>query len=183
MMSKSYDEILEIFSSGVSEEYLGEDVKLVEHMLQCGDLAKESGAPDYLIVAALLHDIGHLLVDDAAGSHDSGVDAHHEVVGAEWIEARFPSTVSEPVRLHVAAKRYLVTTNADYQSKLSHASVQTLYMQGGPLSQEEVVDFISREGAEDAVRVRLWDDAAKIRDKQTSEIKDFKEYIDALAFE
>ncbi|MEJ0014211.1 MAG: HD domain-containing protein [Actinomycetota bacterium] len=180
-MSKTYEEIETIFSSGVSEEYLGEDVKLVEHMLQCADLAREAGAPDHLIVASLLHDIGHLLVDDAPGAHDSGVDAHHDEVGARWIEARFPSLVSEPVRLHVAAKRYLVTTNADYLSKLSHASVQTLYMQGGPLNQEEVVDFISRTGAEDAVRVRLWDDLAKIRDKKTSSLSDFREAIDALA--
>ena len=180
IMSKAYKEIENIFTSGVSEEYLGEDVKLVEHMLQCGDLAREAGAPDYLVVASLLHDIGHLLVDDAPGAHDSGVDAHHDVVGAGWIEERFPSTVSEPVRLHVAAKRYLVTTNTDYLSKLSHASVQTLYMQGGPLTQEEVVDFISREGAEDAVRVRLWDDQAKIRDKKTSSLADFRAAIDAV---
>jgi len=106
---------------------------------------------------------------------------HHDAVGARWIEERFPATVSEPVRLHVAAKRYLVTTNHDYLSKLSHASVQTLYMQGGPLSQEEVIDFISREGAEDAVRVRLWDDLAKVRDKSTSSLKDFEPLITALA--
>ena len=182
-MSKVYQEIETIFTTGIAEEYLGEDVKLVEHMLQCGDLAREAGAPDYLVVASLLHDIGHLLVDDAQGAQDSGIDMHHDVVGAQWIEARFPATVSEPVRLHVAAKRYLVTTNHDYLSKLSHASVQTLYMQGGPLNQEEVIDFISREGAEDAVRVRLWDDLAKIRDKQTSSLADFKSAIDSLAID
>ncbi len=80
----------------------------------------------------------------------------------------------------MAAKRYLVTTNVDYLSKLSHASVQTLYMQGGPLTQEEVVDFISREGAEDAVRVRFWDDLAKIRDKKTSSLADFRAAIEAV---
>jgi gamma-butyrobetaine dioxygenase len=180
-MSKVFLEIEEIFAASVGEEYLGEDVKLVEHMLQCADIAQSVAAPDYLIVAALLHDIGHLLVDDAAGAHDSGVDRHHDAVGAKWLEARFPATVSEPVRLHVAAKRYLVTTNHDYLSKLSHASVQTLYMQGGPLNQDEVIEFISREGAEDAVRVRLWDDLAKVRDRPTSELKDFKAAIDALA--
>jgi len=182
-MSKVYREIETIFTTGIAEQYLGEDVKLVEHMLQCGDLAREAGAPDYLIVASLLHDIGHLLVDDALGAQDSGIDMHHDVVGAKWIEDRFPATVSEPVRLHVAAKRYLVTTTHDYLSKLSHASVQTLYMQGGPLNQEEVIDFISREGAEDAVRVRLWDDLAKVRDKRTSSLADFKSAIDSLAID
>ena len=180
-MSKVFAEIEEIFNAKLAEEYLGEDVKLVEHMLQCADLAKSVAAPDYLIVAALLHDIGHLLVDDAEGAHHEGVDLHHDLVGAKWLEARFPATVSEPVRLHVAAKRYLVTTNHDYLAKLSHASVQTLYMQGGPLNQEEVIEFISREGAEDAVRVRLWDDLAKVRDKPTSALEDFKEAIDSVA--
>ena len=180
-MSQVFQEIEKIFTTGISEEYVGEDVKLVEHMLQCGDLAKEAGAPDYLVVASLLHDIGHLLVDDAVGAQDSGIDMHHDAVGARWLEERFPSTVSEPVRLHVAAKRYLVTTNHDYLSKLSHASVQTLYMQGGPLNQDEVIEFISREGAEDAVRVRLWDDLAKVRDKPTSTLLEFKSLIDSLA--
>ena len=180
-MSQVFQEIEKIFTTGISEEYLGEDVKLVEHMLQCGDLAKEAGAPDYLVVASLLHDIGHLLVDDAVGAQNSGIDMHHDAVGARWLEERFPSTVSEPVRLHVAAKRYLVTTNHDYLSKLSHASVQTLYMQGGPLNQDEVIEFISREGAEDAVRVRLWDDLAKVRDKPTSTLLEFKSLFDSLA--
>ena len=178
-MSKVFQEIENIFNARVGEEYLGEDVKLVEHMLQCADLAKSVQAPDYLVVAALLHDIGHLLVDDAPGAHSQNRDMRHDIVGADWIEERFPSSVSEPVRLHVLAKRYLVTTNHDYLSKLSHASVQTLYMQGGPLDQEEVVEFISKEGAEDAVRVRLWDDQAKVRDKRTSTLRDFKEAIES----
>ncbi len=180
-MSKVYAEIEEIFTTRIGEEYLGEDVKLVEHMLQCGDLARAAGAPDYLVVASLLHDIGHLLVDDAPGAQDAGIDLHHDVIGAKWLETRFPAQVSEPVRLHVAAKRYLVTTNHDYLSKLSHASVQTLYMQGGPLNQDEVIEFISHESAEDAVHVRLWDDLAKVRDKPTSALKDFKALIDQLA--
>lgn len=180
-MSKTFDEIEKLFAARIGDEYLGEDVKLVEHMLQCADLALSVSAPDYLVAAALLHDIGHLLVEDPEGGHESRVDRHHDVVGAKWLEERFPATVSEPVRLHVAAKRYLVTTNHDYLSKLSHASVQTLYMQGGPLNQEEVIEFISREGAEDAVRVRLWDDLAKVRDKPTSTLHDFKEIIDSLA--
>jgi len=180
-MSKVYREIEKIFSTGIAEEYLGEDVKLVEHMLQCGDLARSAGAPPYLVIASLLHDIGHLLVENPPASQESGIDLHHDVVGAWWLEARFPAEVSEPVRLHVAAKRYLVTTQHDYLSKLSHASVQTLYMQGGPLNQDEVIEFISREGAEDAVHVRLWDDLAKVRDKPTSSLKEFEELIDLLA--
>lgn len=180
-MSQVFDEITKIFTTGVAQEYLGEDVKIVEHMLQCGDLAREAGAPDYLVLASLLHDIGHLLVDDPMGGHDSGIDMHHDEVGARWIEERFPATISEPVRLHVAAKRYLVTTNFGYLSKLSPASVHTLYQQGGAFNQDEVVDFISLEGAEDAVRVRLWDDQAKVRGKQTSSLADFRVAILSLS--
>ena len=180
-INKVYEEIYEIFNAGGAHEYLGEDVKLVEHMLQCADLAREAGAADYLVVAALLHDIGHLLVEDPQSAQDSKIDMHHEAVGARWVEARFPGSVSEPIRLHVAAKRYLVTTNRDYVAKLSPASVQTLNMQGGPFSQEELIEFTSSIGAEDAVRIRLWDDLAKVRDKQTSTIFDFEAVINALA--
>ena len=89
-MSKTFNEIAELFSAGIGDEYLGEDVKLVEHMLQCGDLAKSVSAPDYLVVAALLHDIGHLLVEDAVGGHDGGVDKHHDLVKAFTCERANP---------------------------------------------------------------------------------------------
>jgi len=176
-----YSEIEELFTSGVSEEYLGEDVKLVEHMLQCADHARASGAPSELVIAALLHDIGHLLVDDAAAAHIAGEDAHHDEIGAQWIEARFPESVSEPVRLHVDAKRYLVSTDPLYMAKLSEASIHTLRLQGGLMDQDQIKDFFTLPGAKAAIQVRLWDDVAKIRDKATSTLDSFRIEIENLA--
>ena len=175
-----YEEIAELFSTGISEEYLGEDVKLVEHMLQCADLARESGASDALVVAALLHDIGHLLVTDAVEAHETGRDAHHDEVGAAWVAARFPKSVSEPVRLHVAAKRYLVSTDPSYLELLSEASIHTLAMQGGVMTPEECEEFLAIPGAREGVQLRLWDDIGKIRNKPTSELSSFEVAISGL---
>lgn len=179
----TYDEIVEIYTSGASEEYLGEDVKLVEHMLQCADLAKQSGASNELVLAALLHDIGHLLITDATEAHSSGIDAHHDEIGAQWVEERFPDSVSMPILLHVDAKKYLVATDSDYYEKLSQASKDTLKMQGGPLTLEEAAEFFALDGAKEAIQVRLWDDQAKVRDKPTSTIEEFREIIEALALD
>jgi len=181
MALSTYQEIEELFTTGISEEYLGEDVKLVEHMLQCADLARESGASDELIVAALLHDIGHLLVDDAVTSHNEGHDAHHDIVGAQWVAERFPESISEPVRLHVAAKRYLVSIDPAYRAKLSEASIHTLRLQGGLMDQDQIKDFFTLPGAKAAIQVRLWDDVAKIRDKATSTLDSFRIEIENLA--
>jgi len=177
MSADIYQELEKIFTTGISEEYLGEDVKLVEHMLQCGDLAREAGASDELVVAALLHDIGHLLVDDAVEAHDEGRDAHHDDVGAAWVAERFPATVSEPVRLHVAAKRYLVSTDPSYRSLLSEASIHTLNLQGGEMNEAECEEFLAIPGAREGIQLRIWDDLGKIRDKKTSSLADFRDVI------
>lgn len=177
MALTTYQEIEELFTTGISEEYLGEDVKLVEHMLQCADLAREAGASDELIVAALLHDIGHLLVDDAVTAHNEGHDAHHDEVGAAWVAARFPASISEPVRLHVAAKRYLVSTDPSYRAKLSEASIHTLNLQGGEMTPAECEEFLAIPGAKEGISLRIWDDLGKVRDKSTSSLADFKAVI------
>jgi phosphonate degradation associated HDIG domain protein len=177
----TFDQIAEIFSSGSSEEYLGEDVKLVEHMLQCADLAQADQASDHLVLAALLHDIGHLLIPEASQAHFSGVDAHHDEVGSQWVEEHFPESVSLPILLHVDAKKYLVATDNEYYERLSQASKETLAIQGGAFSSQEAAEFIAMPGAKEAVQLRLWDDQAKIRDKATSQIADFKAIIERLA--
>ncbi len=178
----TYEEIASLFSSSGAEEYLGESIMLVEHMLQCAQLAMEAEAGDELIVAALLHDIGHLLVDDPLGAQNSDTDAHHDEVGANWVDRRFPESVSEPVRLHVAAKRYLVATDEGYMAKLSPASVQTLNLQGGAFDEAQCRAFIALPGAQGAVQVRLWDDRAKEVGKPTPELAFFKPMIEFLAF-
>jgi len=180
-MSSTFEEIQSLFESFGMHAYLGEDVSQEEHALQTAELARLSGAPDSLVVAALLHDIGHILVEDAHGAHYSNVNAHHDEVGAAWCEARFGSQVADPIRWHVAAKRFLVATDPSYLSTLSAASVHTLRLQGGPMSAEESDDFRKRPGFVDAIQVRLWDDLAKVPGREVSELESYREVVEACS--
>jgi len=179
----AYLEVKELFDSAQAEEYLGEDITLVEHMIQCAELARKSKAPAWLIVAALLHDIGHILVPDAATAQDSGVDMHHDDVGAEWISKRFPNNVVQTVRLHVDAKKYLVSTDSQYFDRLSEASKITLAIQGGMFSELEATEFIQQQYAYEAVLLRNWDDAGKVRGAVQSILSDFEEEIKEVALD
>ena len=134
-------EILAIYAARGTEAYFGEPVSMTEHALQTAQFAQQAGAPQPLLLAALLHDIGHLLELLPADIGDWTSDAHHETLGARWLAARLPAEISEPVRLHVAAKRYLCATDAGYLAKLSAASVHTLKLQGGPMPPAEVRQF------------------------------------------
>jgi predicted HD phosphohydrolase len=130
-----------IFERRGAEEYLGEPVTIAEHMLQGAALAESEGASDELVAAALLHDIGHFTSEFGAYAPDDVEDKHHDDAGAEVLGPFFPPLVTECVRLHVAAKRYLCATDPTYFSKLSTASVHTLSLQGGPMSAAEVAEF------------------------------------------
>ncbi len=153
--------IADLFASEGAAEYLGEPVTQAVHMLQAAMLAERDRAGDALIAAALLHDVGHFAV--AMTGHDlmSGTDTRHGEAGASWLARWFGEEVTEPVRLHVAAKRYLCAVEPDYLAALSPASVYTLGVQGGPMQGAELAEFEARPYAEAAVRVRRWDDAAK----------------------
>jgi [1-hydroxy-2-(trimethylamino)ethyl]phosphonate dioxygenase len=175
------DEIFGIFHKHGSSEYFGESVSMSEHALQAAYFAQREGAPSSLIVAALLHDIGHLVEDVPSDIAEWTVDAHHERVGGKWLAARFRADVSEPVRLHVPAKRYLLATDAEYFSKLSPASVQTLKLQGGPMAAHELAEFEAERFHRDAVRVRRWDDQGKVTGLKTPGILDYRELIEEMA--
>lgn len=177
----AYEELVKLFDSGGSAEYLGESITMKEHMLQCADLAVRDGASSELIVAALTHDIGHLLVSDALALQESNIDAHHDELGAKWLAERFPESVSEPVRLHVAAKRYLVSTDPNYLGKLSPASVHTFNLQGGKMSDNEIFEFRSHSVYESAIQVRLWDDEGKVVGSKTSDLSTFESTINSVA--
>jgi [1-hydroxy-2-(trimethylamino)ethyl]phosphonate dioxygenase len=175
------DEIVAIFRQRGAEEYFGESVSMTEHALQAAYFAQSEAAPPALIVAALLHDIGHLVEDVPSDLADWTEDAHHEEVGGRWLAQRFRPEVSEPVRLHVPAKRYLLATDAGYIAKLSPASVVTLKLQGGPMAPHEVAQFETERFHKDAVRVRQWDDQGKIAGLNTPGIGDYRSLIDSLA--
>ena len=152
-VSTIVDEIEALYDAGGHQSY-GEDVTMLEHSLLTALAAERAGAPDELIVACLLHDIGHLLgdADDAYGVHDHG-DA-----SGDYLATRFPTAVSEPARLHVAAKRYLCAVDPAYVNGLSQASQYTLEKQGGPMSPEEQLEFEANPHHRDGVRLRRWED-------------------------
>jgi phosphonate degradation associated HDIG domain protein len=175
------EEILAIFQKHGSSAYFGESVSMTEHALQAAYFARTAAAPPALVVAALLHDIGHLVDDVPSDIADWTVDAHHEQVGSRWLAQRFRPEVSEPVRLHVPAKRYLLATDDQYFAKLSPASVVTLKLQGGPMAAHEVAQFETERYYQEAVRVRLWDDQGKVAGLKTPELGDYRALIEALA--
>jgi gamma-butyrobetaine dioxygenase len=154
--------ITRLFETGGSAAYFGEPVCQAEHALQSAQLAEAEGAPDSLVVAALLHDVGHLLHGLPETIADRGIDGHHEAGGSAWLARNFGPAVTDPVRLHVAAKRYLCAVNAGYRDRLSPASLQSLALQGGPLDAAGVRAFEAEPFHAEAVRLRHWDDRAKV---------------------
>ena len=156
------DRVIDVLESGGASLYFGEAVTQLEHALQTAALADHASASDALVVAALLHDIGHLVhgLDEHIADH--GSDAHHEDVGHLWLSDYFGPAVTEPIRLHVAAKRFLCATDAAYTASLSAASLASLALQGGPMSPNEVDAFNDVPWARAATVLRLWDDKAKV---------------------
>ncbi|WP_413991611.1 HD domain-containing protein [Labrys okinawensis] len=162
-----------IFERRGAEEYLGEPVTMAEHMLQGAWFAEQEKASDELVAAALLHDVGHFTSEFGAYSPDDTEDKHHDDAGAEVLAPFFPPLVTECVRLHVAAKRYLCATDPSYDAKLSTASRHTLALQGGPMNAGEIAEFRSSPFYSEAVRVRLWDEAGKVAGMQTRSFRDY----------
>jgi [1-hydroxy-2-(trimethylamino)ethyl]phosphonate dioxygenase len=175
------EEILAIYAARGAGAYFGERVSMTEHGLQAAHFAQAEGAPESLIVAALLHDVGHLLAEVPDSLEDWRTDAHHEEVGARWLAQRFHPEVCEAVRLHVPAKRYLCANDAAYFGMLSPASVHTLVLQGGPMTAHEVARFRDEPYHREAVRVRRWDDQGKVAGLKTAALDDYARMIETLA--
>jgi [1-hydroxy-2-(trimethylamino)ethyl]phosphonate dioxygenase len=175
------EEILALYAEKGSEAYFGECVSVTEHGLQAAYFAQAASAPPSLIVAALLHDVGHLVEDVPADIAEWSTDAGHERVGARWLAQRFPPQVCEPVRLHVPAKRFLLATDPQYLSKLSPASVVTLKLQGGPMSGAEVRNFETERFHKEAVLVRRCDDQGKVAALRTPRLIDYAAMIEQVA--
>jgi len=148
-----------------------------EHMLQGAQLAEAAGAPDALIAGALLHDIGHYTNEFGPDAVAIGRDNHHEAAGAQVLAPFFPPLVTDCVRHHVAAKRYLCATRPAYFTALSQASKDTLALQGGPMNADEVAEFARNPNLEAIIKVRFWDDAGKVAGRETP---DFAHYAPVL---
>lgn len=175
------DRLEDIIARRGAEAYLGEPVTQAEHMLQAALLAEQEDAGDALIAAALLHDIGHFVGEFGDDYIEQGVDDRHEDSGAAILEPWFPPEVVEPVRLHVATKRYLCATDPAYLAHLSEASVRTLALQGGPMGLAEIEGFKASPWRDVAIRLRLWDEAAKVEGLPTPPFTHYRPLLERLA--
>jgi [1-hydroxy-2-(trimethylamino)ethyl]phosphonate dioxygenase len=175
------DAVFTLFDRRGSGVYFGERISMTEHALQAAYFAREEPAPPELVVAALLHDIGHLVehVPDDIGDWTS--DAHHEEIGARWLEQRMRPEVAGPVRLHVPAKRYLCAIDPGYVAMLSQASLITLQLQGGAMTTPELLQFETAPYYREAVRLRRWDDQGKIVGLNTPGLAEYRELIEEFA--
>jgi phosphonate degradation associated HDIG domain protein len=178
MQRISLKTILDILRSQGHERYGGEAVSQLEHALQCATLAQEQQANPEMVVACLLHDLGHLIHPLGEDAAIHGIDSHHEYRAIPWLQKLFPAAVTEPIRLHVQAKRYLCAVSPDYLSGLSIASQLSLTLQGGIFSPEEAAMFINLPHARAAVQLRRWDDQAKVPGQVTPSLDEFVSVIE-----
>lgn len=182
--SLSHETIVEfigsIFDRRGGEEYLGEPVNMGQHMLQGATIAEQNGQPEEIIVGALLHDIGHFTSEFGTFTMNDTEDRHHEDAGAEVLERFFPSVITDCVRYHVAAKRYLCTTRPEYYRRLSDASIHSLNLQGGLMTDAEVAEFEKNPNLKQIIAVRYLDDAGKRPDMETPDYWHFAPMVQRM---
>jgi len=174
MINDMINDIINIYAKWGVQKY-DEKISQMDHAVQCAALAQQSGASDDLIVASLLHDIGHLLeLESKSGNVNIDIDDRHEATGTRYLAKSFGSGVTAPIALHVDAKRYLCAVEPTYFDTLSEGSVRSLELQGGPMTDEEARRFEGLAGFEDAVSLRRWDEQGKILDL---EVAPFSAYV------
>jgi phosphonate degradation associated HDIG domain protein len=178
-MALSISDICVLFARKGGRAYAGEPVNQIEHALQTAMRAEDDGATAALVTAALLHDLGHLLNDQGESPTLRGVDDLHQYAALPFLRALFADDVLVPIRLHVDAKRYLCATRDGYFEALSADSKRSLVLQGGVYTPEEAKAFIAQPHADDAVRLRLWDDLAKMENAVTPPLAHFVVAIEA----
>lgn len=170
----------DIFERCGDEEYLGEPVTMAQHMLQGATIAEQNGQDEEIIVGALLHDIGHFTSEFGTFSMEDTEDRFHEEAGAKVLEEFFPSVITDCVRYHVAAKRYLCAAKPEYFNRLSEASIHSLNLQGGPMSAEEVAEFEKNPNLKKIVQVRYLDEAGKRADMETPDFWHFAPMVQRI---
>ena len=176
-MKPDIETVIKILSLKGHYQYGQESISQLEHALQCATLAKLAGASHELIVACLFHDFGHLIHNLGEDAANKGIDDHHEYRGVEYLKHLFGKDVTEPIRLHVQAKRYLCATKPNYFATLSPASQCSLELQGGVFSSNEAAQFIQQPYGEEAAKLRIWDDQAKVVGMKTPDLKYFTKII------
>ncbi|MGF1521417.1 MAG: phosphonate degradation HD-domain oxygenase [Leptolyngbyaceae cyanobacterium] len=172
--------LLSLYRQRGQAQYGGEAVSQLEHALQCATLAEQAGEPATLIVACLFHDLGHLVHHLGEDVAQRGIDDRHEYRAIPFLETYFPPAVTTPIRLHVAAKRYLCAVDTGYWASLSPASKLSLELQGGIFAEPAATAFIQQPYAEDAVKLRRWDDLAKVADLKTPDLEHFRPFLQKI---
>ena len=175
------DRIIGLYETKGGREYEGEGVSQLEHALQSAHRAEQDGAAPELICAALLHDIGHLINDKGETPTLRGEDDLHQYMALPFLRPAFPEAVLSAIRLHVDAKRYLCAIRPGYREALSEDSKRSLELQGGVFAPAQAERFIRQPFAADAVKVRLWDDAAKVPGLQTPGLAHFEAILRTVA--
>lgn len=173
------DRLADLFATRGQALYGGEAVTQLEHALQAAALAADAAAPSPDITAALLHDVGHLLHGLGDDCAEYGIDDQHENLGVRFLAKHFPPAVTEPVRLHVTAKRYLCAAESGYSATLSGPSVVSLRLQGGPMTPAEAAEFERHPHFAAAVALRKRDDAAKVVGHTTPAFAEFRPHLEA----
>ena len=175
------DEIMEILGRLGNALYFSEPVSQTEHALQTAWLAEQAGASPTLVAAALLHDIGHLLLDDDEAPASTSGDAKHAENGARFLARGFIESVTEVVRLHVMAKRYLCTVEPGYPAQLTAASKASLDVQGGLMTPADAASFLACPYAADTLALRRWDEMGRVGGLATPSLAHFRPYLEAAA--
>jgi [1-hydroxy-2-(trimethylamino)ethyl]phosphonate dioxygenase len=180
MIVSSVDEVIQLLATGGGSAYFGEPVTVLEHCLQAAHFLRKGGGADTLVAAGLLHDAGHLMHTEGEDAAQRGLDTRHEELGAAALAGHFPDAVLDPIRMHVAAKRYLCFAEPCYFADLSPSSVESLALQGGPMNAAEAEIFLALPRAREAVLLRRADDAAKVQGLFVPALETYRTLLAAL---
>jgi len=177
--TETADEIIEMYRLHGGEEYAGEKVTQLEHMVQAAQLAEQKGYDEEVILAAFLHDIGHICVSAQGENEMDGFGIKdHEEVGADFLQEKgFSKRLIRLVESHVQAKRYLTWKSEEYYDRLSDASKKTLEYQGGRMTDDEALAFVQYPLFDLIIQMRYWDEEAKIEDQPVPDLEKYKDMM------
>jgi len=181
-MKMTITEIIDLLVHKGESQYSGEAITQLQHALQCAHLAETAHETPQMITASLLHDIGHLITQEFSQEHETSKlqDDLHQYIALPFLRPLFSEDVLAPIRLHVDAKRYLCFEDSSYWEALSPTSKHTLELQGGVFSSEAAQIYIQQPFAQDAVRLRRYDDLAKVPHVQTPPLSHYRKIAESL---
>jgi len=182
-MSLTLPEVTALLQRRGQSQYGMEAINQLEHALQCAHLAEQAGETTETVVACLLHDLGHLLAAERDGltEHNTDQDDLHQFMALPFLRGLFPEAVLEPIRMHVDAKRYLCLIDPSYWADLSPASQHSLAQQGGVFSESEAEAFMRQPFAAESVRLRRYDDLAKVPAKMVPDLRHYQAHLQQVA--